>query len=175
MVSIIIGGSGSGKSEFAENYIGQRASGNGLVYIATMKPFDEEMRRRIQKHQQMRLNKKFTTIECFTDLHRVEISAHSFVLLECMSNLVANEMFLECDKGVDTVKKIMSGVKHIINSAKDVVIVTNNIFEDGYQYDSTTLEYMDVLGEINRKICCKADKVIEVVHGIDLVIVPVKK
>ncbi|WP_349666699.1 bifunctional adenosylcobinamide kinase/adenosylcobinamide-phosphate guanylyltransferase, partial [Lacrimispora sp.] len=46
MTSLIIGGSGSGKSEYAEN-LAVSLGGDRKVYIATMKPWDEECRNRI--------------------------------------------------------------------------------------------------------------------------------
>jgi len=184
MISVIIGGSGSGKSEYAEDYVVQCAKNDGsrLIYIATMKPFDEESKLRIKKHQSMRQDKNFTTIECFTDLKMLEVESHTSILLECMSNLVANEMFSknEAETVAEHVKvnvarnivveEIMIGLNQLIQKSENVVIVTNNIFEDGNSYDSTTLEYMKTLGEINQRICSRADQVIEVVHGIPIII-----
>ena len=54
-------------------------------------PFDEESHKRIQRHQKMRAGKGFETVECYTGLKNVKLPAGCVVLLECMSNLVANE------------------------------------------------------------------------------------
>lgn len=171
MISVIIGGSGSGKSEYAENYILKLSKVNksSLIYIATMQPFDKETRIRIKKHQKMREDKNFTTIECYHGLGKVIIPPHSSILLECMSNLVANEMFSTDGAVSNTVEEILSGVEGLIHQSENLVIVTNNIFEDGISYDSTTLEYMKVLGQINQSICNRADQVIEVIHGIPMI------
>ncbi len=172
MVAVIIGGSGSGKSEFAENLTVQLSSKikSQRVYIATMQPFDEESRLRIKKHQNMRANKAFTTAECFTGLKNLELELGSSVLLECMSNLVANEIFSEKGVGEDVVKEVMEGFFHLTQRACNIVIVTNNIFEDGLEYDSSMKKYLEALGEINRRISDIADKVVEVVHGIPVVV-----
>lgn len=171
MISIVIGGSGSGKSEYAENLIVQygKECRSNLIYIATMQPYDQETEIRIRKHRLMRQNKNFETLECYTGLNQINISEHTSVLLECMSNLVANEMF--SDKGVkeNTVKAVLAGVEHLIHQAEHLVIVTNNVFEAGNDYDTTTIEYLSSLGEINCKISSLADQVIEVVHGIPLI------
>ena len=53
MVTLITGGSGSGKSAYAESVI----TGFGeheRIYIATMYPFDEESHERIRRHRKMR-------------------------------------------------------------------------------------------------------------------------
>ncbi len=60
-----------------------------------MQAFDEESHRRIRRHRHMRAGKGFETIERYTELDELLIPKDCVVLLECMSNLVANEMFQE--------------------------------------------------------------------------------
>ena len=43
----------------------------------------------------MRADKQFETLERYTDLCGLEVPEDSILLLECMSNLAANEMFDE--------------------------------------------------------------------------------
>ena len=61
MLSLIIGGSASGKSEYAERLVcslpGKR------IYVATMEPFGEEGRERIARHRKLREGKGFATVE----------------------------------------------------------------------------------------------------------------
>ncbi|MEI3187291.1 MAG: bifunctional adenosylcobinamide kinase/adenosylcobinamide-phosphate guanylyltransferase [Lachnospiraceae bacterium] len=68
MIHLITGGSGSGKSAFAENCVMQSGAFERF-YIATMKVWGEEGRRRVEKHRKMRQGKGFVTIECETDLN----------------------------------------------------------------------------------------------------------
>ena len=103
MVTLVTGGSGSGKSAFAEQEI-VRLGKRRRIYIATMKPWDEECRRRIERHRLMRADKQFETVECYRGLERLKLpaagkdgeltgAAEYAVLLECLSNLVSNELF----------------------------------------------------------------------------------
>ena len=94
MLTLVTGGSGSGKSAFAEDRVLSFGDAQ-RIYIATMHPFDEESHKRIERHQKMRAGKCFETVECYTGLKNVKLPAGCVVLLECMSNLVANEMFEE--------------------------------------------------------------------------------
>jgi adenosylcobinamide kinase/adenosylcobinamide-phosphate guanylyltransferase len=94
MIILITGGSGSGKSEFAEN-LAVKLKSRELLYIATMMPQDRESLQRIARHQEHRRNKGFKTLECYTDLLGIKIENSPVVLLECMSNLLANEMYSE--------------------------------------------------------------------------------
>ena len=53
MMTLVVGGADSGKSEYAERLV-VRAGEAPRVYIATMQPFDQESLRRIEKHRRMR-------------------------------------------------------------------------------------------------------------------------
>ena len=165
MMILITGGSGSGKSAYAEQKILEFGALN-RIYIATMYPFDEESHRRIKRHRNMRAEKQFSTIECYTGLKTLTIPEHSCVLLECMSNLTANEMFQENGAKEKVVEEILEGVKNLDKQAEQVVIVTNEIFSDGIEYDEETKQYQKYLGEINARLAAWAKEVTEVVYGI---------
>ena len=95
MFVLITGGSGSGKSEYAENRAVMLSKKEGLLlyYIATMKPFGEEGKRRVERHRRLRSGKGFFTIEHYVNLKQLILPGEGVVLLECLSNLTANEMF----------------------------------------------------------------------------------
>ena len=167
MLTIVTGGSGSGKSAFAEDKV--LAFGEAQrVYIATMHPFDEESHKRIERHRKMRAGKGFETIECYTGLKDVKLPSGCVVLLECMSNLVANEMFEEQGAHEQTVKDIMSGIDELVRQAAHVVIVTNEIFSDAVVFDKEMASYLEYLGKINQAVALRADEVVEVVYGIQV-------
>ena len=163
---VVIGGSGSGKSAYAEQCI-LDFGGTRRVYIATMQPFGAEGQARIARHRKMRAAKKFSTIECYTNLKEVELEPGSDVLLECMSNLTANEIFDPSGAGkARTEEEILAGVSRLANQARNLVLVTNEIFSDGYRYEEETMEYQRILGNINVRLAEMADCVTEVVYGI---------
>ena len=164
-MTIVTGGSGSGKSAFAEDKV--LAFGEAQrVYIATMHPFDEESHKRIERHRKMRAGKGFETVECYTGLKDVKLPSGCVVLLECMSNLVANEMFEEQGAHEQTVKDIISGIDELVRQAAHVVIVTNEIFSDAVVFDKEMASYLEYLGKINQAVALRADEVVEVVYGI---------
>lgn len=167
MLTVITGGSGSGKSAYAEDLILSYGPAR-RIYIATMYPFDEESHRRIARHQKMRKGKGFETLECYTGLDTVRVPAGSHVLLECMSNLVANEMFQESGAGEQTVEAVMRGVASLLKQAARLFVVTNEIFSDCQPYEEETQRYQKYLGEINCRMVQMADAAAEVVYGIAL-------
>lgn len=167
MITLVTGGSGSGKSAFAEDVLTGFGDGD-RIYIATMYPFDEESKKRVERHRRMRAEKKFTTIECYTGLKNVQVPKGACVLLECLSNLTANEMFQEDGAGSRTVEAVLEGIASLEAQAAELVVVTNEIFSDGIEYDEETRQYQKYLGEINRETARRACQVTEVVYGLPL-------
>lgn len=168
MMTLIIGGSGSGKSAFAEDYIMKEAGSRQKYYIATMQIFDEEGERKAKRHQKLRSGKGFQTIE---QPREVLLAAKgSAALLECISNLTANEMFSE-EKKRDretVIRKITEDIRCLKERLSVLVVVSNNVFEDGICYAKDTMDYLEAMGRINRELAKLADTVIEVVAGIPL-------
>lgn len=178
MMILITGGSGSGKSVFAEDYITKFSKDCRKYYIATMQVYDEEGEEKVCKHRKMRKSKGFFTIEQPTDIGdainkmQKDSMMKNVGLLECMSNLVANEMFGdEQIRDCELVKEsIIGGIEELLKKIKHLIIVTNNVFEDGMNYDETTMNYIRVMGCINQELAKMADKVIEVVVGIPIIV-----
>ena len=169
MFLVITGGSGSGKSAYAEQCVLDFGPAE-RIYIATMYPFDEECDRRMRRHREMRRQKQFSTLECYTGLKTADIPEDSVVLLECMSNLTANEMYQEGGAGGQTVEEILAGICYLLKRVRHLVVVTNEIFSDGIDYDSETMRYQSYLGQINSEMGRMADQVTEVVYGIPITV-----
>lgn len=192
---VVTGVSGSGKSEYAENRAAALAGGGPLYYVAAMEPYGEEAARRIRRHRSLRAGKGFTTLECYRDIARVTdmIGAsrcrEATVLVECMSNLLANEMF-SAETGSagqsDTERTEGSAEKHQVSAetaekfadkiAHDIlflnercghlVVVTNEVFADGISYENETMVYIKSLGRLNRALVQAAEEAVEVVYTI---------
>ena len=63
MFHLVTGGSGSGKSEYAEQLImefGEKEPWRKRYYLATMMPFGEETKQKIERHRKMREGKGFS-------------------------------------------------------------------------------------------------------------------
>lgn len=170
MFYMISGGSGSGKSEYAESMILKlsQMKEKERVYIATMMAFDEEAKRKIARHREMRKDKGFITMECFTGLKNIKLPENCTVLLDCMSNLCANEMYDETGAKEHVVEEVLKGIQKVLKQCKNLVVVTNEIFSDGCEYDESTKKYIQSLGRINQHMARLADAVVEVVCGIPI-------
>lgn len=201
MLHIVYGGSASGKSSYAESFAMSLQGEGRLLYIATMYPYkwntteiDPETMQRIERHRAMRADKGFDTVECYRHVEHIVAKRQDVLLLECMSNLLANEMYLEQDSddgglaetmsevekaGVgmsETLspvsKKIVQALVNLSTRVQDVVIVTNDVFSDGgsLTYDESTREYVKNLAEINCALAREVATVTEVVCGIPVIV-----
>ena len=100
----------------------------------------------------------------------------SAVLLEDLSNLLANEIYLP--GGQLAIKErteeqlaeaVLGPVLALAERASVLVVVTNEIFSDGVLYDEETEAFRKDLAILNRAIASRADAVYEVVAGIPLI------
>ncbi len=173
MITLVIGGSSSGKSKFAEDLTLEQSN---KIYIATMKPSsnDNEQSEKILAHQKMRKDKKFTTFECYNcDMILNYCNDNTFtksdvILLECMSNLLANEMFVGDDFIPNCYLNILDTITKLSIQTDHLIIVSNDIFHDDAEYDEFTLQYIQKLGIINQRLAIISDDVIEVVFSIPI-------
>ena len=188
MITLVTGGSGSGKSAYAESLL---SSCEGIrYYIATMQIYDAEGEKKVERHRKLRAGKRFLTIESPINVGKIQFACagkaeqaqyrqeaemkvqgnaeKKSALLECMSNLTANEMFTKdgIKSAEEVVGKIVSEMQTLSQKLDNLVIVTNNVFEDGVIYDAGTMEYLKALGRINAALARLADRVAEVVVGI---------
>ena len=161
MLSLIIGGAGSGKSALAEALC-CRLEGPRL-YIATMQAADGESMKRIEKHRRQREGLRFDTLECPYSLDRAEIPQGANALLEDLSNLLANELFSPEGGGTDAVRR---GLQKACGRCVNLTVVTNEVFSGGTDYGEGTLQFLQELAALNRELAAKADLVAEAVCGL---------
>lgn len=183
MLIVVTGVSGSGKSEYAERICCQLSEDRKKYYIATMQPYGEEGKKRILRHHKLRSGKGFETIEQYQHISKAaeriaqkenadkeenvslikkNTDNKPVVLLECMSNLLANECF---EKG-GSPDNIKDECMQLYTACEHLVIVTNEVFSDGCEYDADTNDYIRRLGLLNTQLAKEADIVVEVVYSI---------
>ena len=161
MLTLVIGGAGSGKSAFAEAHV-CRLPGK-KIYLATMLRRGEEAQARIQKHRLQRAGRGFETLERGLDLEHASLPPGADILLEDLSNLLANELFEPDGGGIEAVRR---GLRHLLESRGSLTVVTNEVFSGGKEYDEGSLRYLRDLAELNRELAARADLVTEIVCGL---------
>ena len=161
MMHVITGGSGSGKSAYAEMWLTGKPEKSEekkaicpYLYIATMRPFGAETQKKIERHRQMRAGKGFQTLECYGDLRTLDDSIQRWkrsksildinktcrneknqenaktggILLECVSNLLADVLYQEDGSLAEdevVLETIVEGIRYLNTQTERLAIVTN--------------------------------------------------
>ncbi|MCL1996137.1 MAG: bifunctional adenosylcobinamide kinase/adenosylcobinamide-phosphate guanylyltransferase [Defluviitaleaceae bacterium] len=169
MQIFISGGCKNGKSAHAERVAIQLHKNSGpLYYIATMTPTDYEDEKRIARHQNERAGANFTTIEQPRNIEGIleKCDTSGSFLLDSLTALLANEMFLICgsfDKNAH--KRVATGLEAILTHIENIVIVSDYIYSDAVLYDPLTELYRKSLAHVDRLMAAHCDVVLEVTYG----------
>jgi adenosylcobinamide kinase/adenosylcobinamide-phosphate guanylyltransferase len=136
-----------------------------------MKIYDEAGRERVSRHRQQREGKGFFTIEKLYDIREVieqiEKPDEATVLLECVTNLVGNEMF-ENPAGKEKIKsadEIAEDIEYVAGRVHNMIIVSNEYESDADTYDDATRNYIRLLDLVNERINSFSDRVMDMRKG----------
>lgn len=176
------GGSRSGKSKFAEQYIFDGGY-KDRIYVATAIVFDDEMRARVKKHREQR-GEEWITIEGYknlTELVKPHLKKGGVILLDCLTNMVTNLMIME--KGYDwdhlpdeeivkieneIQKEVEEFLDFIKTQEQDLIIVSNEIGMGIVPAYALGRHFRDICGKMNQIAAAKADEAYFVVSGIKM-------
>ncbi len=167
MVILLLGGSASGKSRWAEGLAValRRRSGGPLLYLATMAAEDGESRRRVTRHRKLRAGKGFLTVERPVGLMELSLPPGATILVEDLGNLVANEVFSPEGGGERAVRL---GLEHLRRQAKHLILVGNEIFSDGEAWQGEMAAYLRLLAQAQAACAAWSGAAGAVICGIPL-------
>lgn len=142
---LVAGENNSGKSAFAEKlickYPGRR------YYIATMIPATDENRIRIRKHIERRAEMDFTTLEISCGIKDAPVEKGSAVLLEDVSNLLVNTIFVAGGSSDDA----LDDIRALLEKCDTCLAVTIDC-SDWEGSDEGTLNYIKEMNSINKRL-----------------------
>jgi len=164
MMILISGANQSGKSRYAESVVAQLPQPR--YYIATMVAQTAENRQRIEKHRLQRAELGFQTLELPWQLDQAQIEPDSVVLLEDVSNLLANGIF----SYGGTREQALQQILHLRNRCGTLLAVTISGLE-AQAYAGETAAYIQDLAWLNSQLLRAADQAAELRNGMP---VPVK-
>ncbi|MEK4230002.1 bifunctional adenosylcobinamide kinase/adenosylcobinamide-phosphate guanylyltransferase [Solibacillus sp. FSL H8-0538] len=171
-LTFITGGVRSGKSAFAERLVEQLGYRKECIYIATGVAFDQEMQKRIERHQQDRNQGplKWQTIEMQTEFPKVveTYARKEIVLFECVTTWLSNILYYT-EQASDRHRAIaayINGFKEQLTTWKtngvNVVIVSNEVLDEPPSgYEEVNL-YRQTLGQLHQWIVYNSDEAYEV-------------
>ena len=142
MFHVVTGGSGSGKSAYAEEQICMLKKRQIPVICIILQPwsYGKETEQKILRHRQMRNGKGLRRWNVLQILRKLVQTEPGFradateegicVLLECMSNLTANELYLDTGAKERTREAVLEGIRELEKRCRGLVAVTNEVFCD---------------------------------------------
>ncbi len=173
MITLITGGSRSGKSAFAQQQAEQ--INTPRLFIATCPRIDPEMDERIHRHQQDREGLGWQTAEVplrlAEELERTP--AGTTVLIDCLTLWINNLMYEAEQQEQEVSEDQMSTLAEELaraarNHQGQVFIVTNEVGLGIVPDNPLVRRYRDLVGRCNQVIAAFADHVFLVSCGISL-------
>ncbi len=179
---LILGGQKSGKSRRAEQlahqWVGQSAQYRAVM-IATARPWDDEMRERIRRHQQDRAERVpgMATVEEPLEIAQV-ITRHSavntLVVVDCLTLWLTNLLmpapgFESNQPPAQAVHTHTAMILRAIESATGpVVLVGNEIGLGVIPLGRETRAFVDALGLLNQQVAGACERVTLMAAGLPL-------
>ena len=159
-VTLVLGGTRSGKSTVAEQLATELASRGGgtVTYVATASVTDEEMARRVAAHQARR-PAAWSTVELASSTELPAVLAHldGSVLVDSLGTWVASAPDLEVDaQALVHALQVRSG---------STVLVSEEVGLAVHPATAVGRAFVDALGHLNQTVAAVAGRVLLVVAG----------
>lgn len=165
-IILITGGQRSGKSSKAEELALSLAA--NPVYMATAHIWDDEFRERVRKHQERR-GPQWTNIEEETALSQHDMTGR-VVVIDCVTLWLTNFFFANDSDTSRSLELAKAEFDQFTAPDATYIFVTNEIGSGGVSDNAIQRKFTDLQGWMNQYIAQKADEVILMVSGIEVVI-----
>jgi adenosylcobinamide kinase (EC 2.7.1.156) len=161
-IILITGGQRSGKSSYAEKMAHELTA--SPVYLATAKIWDDEFRKRVERHQKNR-GPEWTNIE-----EEKKLSLHNItgrvVVIDCVT-LWCTNFFMEFDSDVSaSLGAVKAEFDKFTSQDATFIFVTNEIGLGGVSENKLQRRFTDLQGWANQYIASHADEIYLMVSGI---------
>ncbi len=164
---LVLGIPDSGKSGIAEDIVTKMALEDKKLYVATMIPFGEEGKKRVERHRAQRSGKGFYTIEeplyVAEKVRAYECHEKCSCLLECVSNMVGNALSKEEFKSA--VDHVCREIAELDCCVRNLVVVSNSFKKDDQGYDEATRNYVRATDLVNERLMEMASTTYQYLEG----------
>ena len=169
-LALVLGGARSGKSRYALNLAESLPAPR--LFVATCEPRDEEMRARIDNHQQERGPDWETREACLdlSDFLAAPPDGYGVILVDCLTMWLSNLMLKEgADPG--NIRAAGERLAQALAAARTPTILVSNEVGLGIVPDNPLARaFRDQAGWLHQRMAQAADRVVLVVAGLPVVI-----
>lgn len=163
-IILITGGQRSGKSGYAQKRALSMAP--DPVYLATSRIWDEEFRKRVERHQRER-GAEWTNIEEEKYLSRHDLSGR-VVVIDCVTLWSTNFFFDTRSEVEESLRLLKEEFDRFTHPEACYLFVTNELGMGGVAVDEVQRKFTDLQGWFNQYIASRADEVVVMISGIPL-------
>lgn len=174
MIELVTGGARSGKSTWAqERCESLLEEGQTAAFVATAQALDDDMARRIRRHQDDR-DARWHTIEAPLALEEAvhaAVGSHRVVLVDCLTLWSSNVLFEDEAQSDDAIRERFRALSRSLSrlpTDAHVVLVTNEVGLGIVPANALARRYRDLLGWCNQEVARAADRVVLLVSGLPL-------
>lgn len=164
MIALVLGGTRSGKSAVAEEWVTRRADGVPVTYLATavLRADDADHEARVQAHRQRR-PAHWRTLEPDPrfDLAQTLAEVAGPVLLDSLGTWVAGHFDGEHGFAMRTGPLLEA----LTSRTSDTIVVSEEVGMSVHAPTAVGRRYADALGSLNREVAAIADRAVLVVAG----------
>ncbi len=168
-LTLILGGARSGKSRMAQTLASREK--NPVVFIATARPSDPEMARRIRRHQLSR-PRHWALVEAPLDLPQAVASAGKpgrTLLVDCLglylSNLLMDGL---SDRAIESRVSQLDGA--LARCRARVLLVSNEVGCGIVPENALARRFRDLIGSAHQKLARRAATVVVMHAGLPLIL-----
>jgi adenosylcobinamide kinase / adenosylcobinamide-phosphate guanylyltransferase len=168
-VTLVLGGARSGKSRYAQSLA---STFERVIFVATARRSDQEMRAKIARHRRERPS-TWKTLEVSTGLDRVlreQCGDADLLLIDCLTLYLDNVMGSRRGERHELNSHLQKVCEAVRDAEASVVIVSNEVGSGVVPAYRSGREYRDLLGEFNQQLAQVADRVILMVAGLPLTV-----
>ncbi|MDH5301292.1 MAG: bifunctional adenosylcobinamide kinase/adenosylcobinamide-phosphate guanylyltransferase [Gammaproteobacteria bacterium] len=165
MKHLILGGVRSGKSAYAED-LAQR-SGLEVCYIATAQAWDDEMRQRIELHQQRRPSAWRGIEEPLALAERLtaEAASHRCLLVDCLTLWLTNQLMNQ-PSPTAMAQLRQQLVAAVVNAPGQIILVSNETSLGVVPMGELSRRFCDEAGRLHQALAAECDRVSLVIAGL---------
>lgn len=161
-IILVTGGQRSGKSGYAQRLALQLS--DHPVYLATSRVWDEEYRKRIERHQRER-GPQWTNLEEEKYLSRHNLAGR-VIVIDCLTLWGTNFFFDGNGETEKTLQEMQEEFDRFTAQEATFIFVTNELGMGGISENAIQRRFTDLQGWMNQYVARQADEVVCMIAGI---------
>ncbi len=170
MITFVLGGAKSGKTNWALRYAEGLKGFKNYYYLATAQALDEEMREKIEKHKKERPSFwKLLEEPLYISDHLERFSnSDSIILLDCITLWISNLLHLkkDLDREYESFLKVLRNYQR--RESSWVLIISNEVGLGIVPENKLARGYREHVGYLNQRIAEISDEAYFIVAGLSI-------